>query len=91
MKYPKDYKHQMFLDHIICVATNPTNSSLDYHSRGRCHHLVEPNLNRFNFPATKCGMRVVEFGYQLIANNLICIQCQQIIEKELKISHGGKA
>lgn len=83
MKYKSDYRHTMYLAHIVCVATNPNSSSLDYHSRGRCHHLLEPNMNKFSFPATKCGLRVVEFGAALIANRTICIQCESIVTKEL--------
>lgn len=71
-------KLQRVGDSIVCMATHPDFPNYDGRSRSRVRHLTEPDAERFAFPATRCGMLVVEYMGAVDPTGGICKQCSRL-------------
>lgn len=73
--------------YAVCWATHPQYPNDSMNARGRVLH-VERQDEKFNYPATFCGMRVVELEAAGApwGHRRICIQCEKICKQENPVS-----
>lgn len=70
------------MGYALCWATHPQYPNDSMNARGRVLHM-ERRDEKFNYPATYCGMRVVELqADDSFTTRRTCLQCEAICTKE---------
>ena len=65
---------------IVCFTTHPDFPNYDGRARGRVLHLTEPDVDRYAFPASRCGQLAVEYVIKsgIASTRAICQQCSRM-------------
>lgn len=76
-----------YLGYAVCWATHPQYPNNSMNARGRVLH-IERRDEKFDYPKTFCGMRVVELEAEGApwGHRRICLQCETICKRESSTS-----